>query len=535
MRPGGQWKGGTGRAGRHRTIGIDLGTSRSLAAVIGDDGEQLVIPNLSGGPAVPSFISVVARGTGEPQILVGLPAQRAAVGNPHDTVHGFKRLVGRRFADRAVQTWAGALPFQIIPAPNGDAWVQAGGLALSPPQLSALILRELRAAAEAHLGGPVTDAVITVPAHFDNEQRRATRDAAEIAGMKVRRLLNEPTAAALGFGAHRGPDRRLAVCDLGGGRFDVSIVNVEQGVIEVLSTSGDLFLGGEDVDRVLIEHLLDEIRLHHGLDVASDPPSLQRLKDECRNAKHRLSQMGRVELAMVLAVGTSAPLEYRRVLRRDELEFWTESLLDHLEPPCLEAAARCGLRPGDVDGLLLVGRATRMPAVQRKLAWIFGRPPTVMDQGEIVAVGAATLAAFLDGALEGIAVLDVTSRAIGVHVGDGKYQQVIPRNTAVPTREPKIVATTRAGQRELELDVYEGESPALADNRLLGRFVCSGLPDGPAGQVMVVLDFTVDVDGILSLSATELGANRRPQLHLRATAGLTRGEVRRLRTSFSAG
>jgi molecular chaperone DnaK len=511
----------------NRTIGIDLGTSTSSVATVAA-GEPTIIPNRRGHPTTPSVVSVIEVG-GELRFLVGEAAQRAATTDPQQTVHGFKRLIGRRFDHDEVQALAGTLPYRIVSAPNGDAWVQARGLALSPPELSALILRELRTAAETFFGEPVRDAVITVPAHFDNEQRRATRDAAEIAGLEVRRLLNEPTAAALGYGAHRGEDRRVAVCDLGGGTFDVSIVNVEAGIIEVISTTGDLFLGGEDVDRVLVQHLLEEIQQDHRVDVASDPRSLQRLADECRSAKHRLSQATRADLSLVLPVGAGAPLEYKRSLRRDELEDWARPLLDQLEGPCLEATARCGLAPRDLDAVLLVGGATRMPAVQRRLGAVFGRQPKVVNQGEIVSIGAATLSAILDGGMDGVVLLDVTSRALGVHAGGGSYQQVVPRNTAVPTREHKIISTTRSGQREIEIDVYEGESASVSDNRLLGRFVCAGLPDAPAGEVMVLLEFTVDVDGILRVGATQMGSGQRPEFRLRATAGLTRADVRRAR------
>jgi molecular chaperone DnaK len=521
------------RTARRRTVGIDLGTNHSSVAVIGDDGQPVVISTPAGAASIPSVVALVLGGGGEPEALVGARAQRVAGVNPAESVTGFKRLMGRQFADPDVQHLARALPYRIVPAPNGDAWVQALGLALSPPELSALVLRELRLAAEAFLGEPVEDAVIAVPARFDNEQRRATRDAAAIAGLEVRRLLNEPTAAALGYGAHRGMDRRLAICDLGAGTFDVSIVNVEEGVLEVISTAGDPFLGGEDVDRIMLEHLLGEIGQEHGVDVAGDASSLHWLKEECRAAKHRLSQSSRTDLSMVIAVRSAAPIEYKRTLRRDELDFWIESTLSRLETPCLEAVARCGLRPGDVDAVLLVGGTAHIPAVQRKLTSVFGRPTRLVSQGEIVAIGAATLAAVLDGDYDGVVVLDVTSRAIGVDFGGGSYQQVIPRNTAVPARDHKIVATTHDGQRELELDVYEGESSLLAENRLLGRFVCSGLPEAPAGEVMVAFDFTVDVDGILSVSASQMGSSDRPELHLRATAGLTRARVEHLRSALA--
>jgi molecular chaperone DnaK len=516
-----------------RTIGIDLGTDTSSVAVMGDAGLPVVIPSGPAVTAIRSLVALVDGPGGHAEILVGPRAERAVI-RPGERLRGFKQLMGRRFDDPDVQKLAPWLPYALAAAPNGDVRVTTHGLALSPPELSALVLLELRRAAEAYLDEPIADAVIAVPARFDNEQRRATRHAGEIAGLDVRRLINEPTAAALGAGAHRGPDRRLAVCDLGAGSFDVSIVVVEQGVVEVISTSGDLFLGGDDVDRVVLDHLVEEIRQHHAIDVAADPQSLRHLLDVCRGAKHRLSQSARADIELALAGGDGAPLEYRRTLRREELEQWTESLLNLLEPPCLETVARCGLRPADLDEVLLVGGATRMPAVQQKLAGVFGRAPTVANRHEVVALGAAVLGGVLDGTADGVAVLDVTSRAIGLHTGNGKYQQVIPRNTTVPSREQKVVGTTAPGQRELELDVYEGESPDIRDNRLLGRFVCAGLPPAPAGQVMIAIDFTVDVDGTLRLSAREMGRAGRTELRLRATAGLTRADVGRLRASLAA-
>ena len=341
--------------------------------------------------------------------------------------------------------------------------------------------------------------------------------------------MNEPTAAALGFGAHRGEDRRLAVCDLGGGTFDVSIVNVEQGVFEVISTTGDLFLGGEDIDRIMLERLIDEIRQDHGVDVAGDPPSLQRLKHECKAAKHRLSHMARTDLDIVLAVGAGAPLEYRRSLRRDELEFWIASLLDRLEPPCLEAMARCGLSARDIDAVMLVGGITRIPAVQRRIAGLFGRQPKMVNQDEIVAIGAATLSAILDGADRGRGA--ARRHLVGPRHRRGRrpLQAGHPaqRRDPHPRAQDRRHHPRRSGR--VLVDVYEGESSALGDNRQLGRFVCGGLPPARAGEVMVMIELTVDVDGILRVSATEMGSGRRPEIRLRATAGLTRAEVSRLR------
>ncbi len=518
---------------RKRSIGIDLGTTNSCVATIDASGKPVIIPNKLGESTTPSMVSF--RG-GEQIPLVGAPAMRRAITNPAETFFGVKRLIGRRYGDLSVQALAETLPYSVVSAPNGDAWVEAMGAQISPPEISSMILHELREIADAYFsrdeGDVVGEAIITVPAHFDNAERKATVDAAEIAGLKVRRLLNEPTAAALGYGAHRGDDQRLAVCDLGGGTFDVSIVNVEDGVVEVISSQGDLFLGGDDVDRAIIEELLKEIRKEHGLDLGDNPEALQRLKADVVAAKHALSETrnASIELLHLGQLSTGKHLDYRRTIGRAELGAWVAPVLARLDAPCREAAARCSLAPTEVDAVILVGGMTRMPAIQSRIASIFGRPALkVVNPDEIVSIGAATQCAILDGGIENVVLLDVTSQALGLLSENGQYQQVIPRNATIPTREHRIIATHEDDQKELYFEVYEGSSASPASNRQLGRFACRDLPSAPAGEVMLLVEFTVDVDGILQVATSELGSGEQRELRMMATAGLTRSEIERLR------
>jgi len=517
------------------TIGIDLGTTNSCVATIDGDGMPRIITNQQGDTTTPSMVSFELGEGGDITPLVGGPARRRAVTNPAETVFGIKRLMGRRFDEREITRLAKGLPYRVTAATNGDAWVEVHGVSVSPQAASALILNEIRVVAEQHFGEPVKHCIITVPAYFDNSQRKATVDAANIAGLEVRRLLNEPTAAALGYGAHRGANRRFAVCDLGGGTFDVSIVNVEDGVFEVISTHGDAFLGGDDFDHAIIDALVAEVQKDHSVDLAEDAQAVQRLKEEAQQVKHTLSEVREARMRLpYLARTSSGALNFDRVIRRGELEAWTSPIIDRLAQPCHEAVARCGLHPHDVDAVILVGGMTRMPAVQEKLASIFGRKPLkVVNPDEIVSVGAAIQCAILDGRIEGVILLDVTSRALGVAV-DNRYQQVIPCNATIPTREHKLIATTADNQTELSFDVYEGESASLNQNRHLGRFVCKGLPRAPAGEVLVLVEMTVDVDGILRVATVELASGKQPELRLVATAGLTRKDVRSLSEALGA-
>ncbi len=518
-----------------RTIGIDFGTTNSVVATVDLDGVPRILTSEEGETTTPSMISVLDQ-QGHLQVAVGASARQLAPAHPQDSIFAVKRLMGRRFEEPDIRRLSVALPYHIACAPNGDAWVNAHGITMSPPEVAGMVLRRLRQVAERFFREPVGEAILTVPAYFDNQQRQATKDAAEIAGLQVRRLLNEPTAAALGYGAHLGENRRIAVCDLGGGTFDVSIVNVEEGVFEVISTHGDPFLGGDDFDRTVVGQLVGEVWADYGIDLGTDAGVLQVLKVEAQAAKHHLTAANETTLALdsLGQLPSGKPLMFRRTLRRAELEFWTEPLLARLETPCREALARCGLDAKDVDAVILVGGMTRMPAVQRKLGDIFTRAPLkVENPEEIVAIGAAIQCAVLEGGIEGIVLLDVTSRALSLRVGEGACRVVIPRNATIPSRAHRVVATSEDGQRELGFDVYEGEFSDPNRNRHLGRFVCSNLPSAPAGQVVILVEFTIDVDGILRVSTSELSSGTRPELRMVATAGLSRAEVRRLAQSLA--
>ncbi len=517
-----------------RSIGIDLGTTNSCVATIDASGKPSIIANKLGESTTPSMVSFEDLPSSDKAPIIGSAAKRRSVSNPLETLYGVKRLIGRPYHDPEVQELAQTLPYAVVSAANGDAWIETRGERLSPQEISAMILREMHDTASEYFDDDVEQAIITVPAHFDNAQRKATADAAAIAGLEVRRLLNEPTAAALGYGAHRVTDKRIAVCDLGGGTFDVSIVNVEDGVIEVISSQGDLLLGGDDVDRTVMEVLLGEIRKEHSVDLGDDAETLQRLKSEVVEAKHALSETrtATLNLPHLAKLPNGKYFDYKRTIQRAELNSWIAGFLSRIETPCREAAARCGLSPSDVDSIVLVGGMTRMPSIQNQLGSVFGRPPLkVVNPDEIVSIGAATQCAILDGIIDDVVLLDVTSRALGLLSEDGKYQQVIPQNATIPTREHRIVATTKANQSELYFEVYEGESANAGHNRQLGRFLCKDLPKAPAGEVMLLVEFTVNVDGILGVSTSELGTGERPELRMLATAGLSRVEVEEMRES----
>ena len=470
-----------------RPIGIDLGTTNSCLATIDAAGHPRTVTNRQGQLLLPSVVSFLKDPAGRANILVGAPARRQAITNPRETIFGAKRLIGRRFDDREVRRLAATLPYEVIAAPNGDAWVRVADRPISPQEVLSYVLEQLR-------------------------------------------LVAEPTAAALGYGAHREPNARLAVFDLGGGTFDVSLVNVEDGVFEVISTHGDNMLGGDDFDRRMVERLVEEIKEQHGLDVTSDPTALARLREEAEKAKVNLSEAAQATLQIpYLGKAKGQVVNYIRILKRQELESWTADIVQRLEAPCREAMQACGVRPGDLDQVILVGGMTRMPAVQRKVEQIFGKRPTKSaNPDEAIAIGAATECAILAGKIEEVILLDVTSRTLGLHVGGGKFAPVIPRNATLPARETRLVATQRDSQRELPVEVYAGESADVRRNRPLGTFVLGGLPDAPAGEVMVLVDFTVDVDGCLAISAREVTSGAHADIRLTATCGLTRAEVSEL-------
>lgn len=510
-----------------RAVGIDLGTSNSVVAAIDRDGAPRILTTEEGATTLPSLVWFSADGP-----VVGEAARFGLDHSPDLTIFGAKRLLGRRFDHPEIRRLARVLPYELIEAPNGDTWIQlAAGRSVSPEEVCALVLRELKRTAERFFGEPVTRAVITIPAWYDAAQRQATKDAAQIAGISVMRLLSEPTAAALGHGAHRGTDRRYLVCDLGGGTFDVAAVDVEEGIFEVLATTGDPFLGGDDVDRVVVDNLVRDVRATRGFDLTSDTVALERLRLAAQRTKHELSSMSaaKVHVVELVQLPSGKGVEYTKTLRRDELELWAAPLVRRLEPPIKEALARCGRRKEDLEDVLLVGGMTRMPAVRRELARITGREPTMVpNPEEVVAVGAALEVARLEGAIEGILLVDVAARGLQMSLGKGECEPVIAQNAVVPTREHRVFATRTDDQPRIEFDVWEGESPAPEANRHLGRYAVGDLPEGAAGDVLVIVEVTLDADGTVRLSASELISGERLQLEQIFHAGLSRADVTRL-------
>ncbi|MGE0549959.1 MAG: Hsp70 family protein [Kofleriaceae bacterium] len=510
-----------------RAVGIDLGTSNSVVAVIDADGAPRILTTEEGSTTMPSVVWFSPNGP-----IVGEAAREGLHHSPDVTIFGAKRLLGRRYDHPEIKRLARSLPYALTEAPNGDTWISLSpGMTVSPEEVSALILRELRRTAERHFGQPVTRAVITIPAWYDAAQRQATKDAAQIAGITVMRLLSEPTAAALGYGAHRGRDRKYLVCDLGGGTFDVAAVDVEEGIFEVLATTGDAFLGGNDFDRTMVENLMRDVRITRKLDLSGDAIAIERLRHGAQAAKHELSDHAEstVQVSELAQLPSGKPLEYAKKVGRAELEQWSKPLLHRLEPPIDEALQRCARERGDVDEVLLVGGMTRMPAVQKEIARVTGREPTsIANPEEVVAVGAALEVARLEGTIDGILLIDVTARGLQMSLGQGDCELVIPQSSVVPTREHRVFATRYENQARIEFDLWEGESSTQGANRHLGRYVVVDLPEAPAGDVLVVIEVTIDSDGTIRLAASELVSGERLQLEQVFHAGLGRGDVARL-------
>jgi len=508
---------------RGRSIGIDLGTTNSVVAVIDRDGAPRILTTSEGATTLPSLVWFSDDGP-----VVGEPARAGLDQDPDVTIFGAKRLLGRRFDHPEITRLARRLPYELVESPNGDTWIQLEGRTVSPEEVCALVLRELRTTAEAFLGQPVTSAVITIPAWYDAAQRQATKDAAQIAGLEVLRLLSEPTAAALGHGAHRGTDRKYLVCDLGGGTFDVAAVDLEGGLFEVLATTGDQFLGGDDVDRVMVENLVRDVRQVKGIDVSTDVIAIERLRLAAQRVKHELSGVSTAQLVVpeLVQLPSGKSAEYTKSIRRDELELWAAPLMRRLEAPLREALARSGRKREDVHEVLLVGGMTRMPAIRREIARITGREPTsIPNPEEVVAVGAALEVARLEGTIEGILLVDVAARGIAVSTQDSECEQVINQSAVVPTREHRVFATRRDDQQRIEFDIWEGESPDPAKNRHLGKYAIVDLPEAPAGDVLVLLEVTIDTDGTVRLGASELVSGNRLQLEQLFHTGLARAEV----------
>jgi molecular chaperone DnaK len=509
-------------------IGIDLGTTNSCVAVL-EGGQPVVIHNQEGGRTTPSMVSWSQHG----DVVVGAAYKRQMVTNPARTVYGVKRLIGRRLDAPVVQELATTLPYALVPARTGDAWVRIDDAELSPQEVSAHILRKMKQIAEDYLGAEVSEAILTVPAYFDDVQRRATRDAGDIAGLEVRAILNEPTAAALAYGAHRGTDQRLAVFDLGGGTFDISILQMEEGVFEVLATSGDTQLGGDDFDRRLIHLLAGPFREEHGINLLEDSVALQRLKEAAERAKVELSAAMSTEINLpFIAADAGGPRHLQREISRGDLEAACRDLIEKLEGPCREALGHARLEPGDIDQVLLVGGMTRMPAVASKVVDIFGKQPSKgVNPDEIVAMGAAVQSGIMGGELTDVVLLDVTPHALGVKVAGDRMSVVISANTTIPTREEKVFATTGDQQSFVAIEIFQGASERASDNRFLGRFVLGDLPSRPAGKVRVNVAFTLDADGLLEVSASESETGQAASVKIEAASGLSPAELERLRAA----
>ncbi|HET9989948.1 MAG TPA: Hsp70 family protein [Kofleriaceae bacterium] len=510
----------------NRIIGIDLGTTTSCVAVLDDKNNPKTLVAADGERTTPSWVAWTATG----QVTVGTRARRQAVTNPSATVYGAKRLIGRKVNAEDVAWFAKLAPFRIVAAPNGDAWVRVHGQPISPQEIAAHVLRRMRQVAEEATGEPVTRAVVTVPAYFDDAQRQATRDAGQIAGLDVIRILNEPTAAALAYGVHRHAESRrlIAVFDLGGGTFDVSIMSVDNGIFEVLATGGDTALGGEDWDRRLQERIVDEVFDQYRIDLTGIPMAMSRMREACETAKKALSvdRETTIQLPFLANDQHGAPINYEKVISRETVEQLTKDLLDRLEAPCVRALADAGLTASDIEDVLLVGGMTRWPAVQDTVERIFGKKPSKgANPDEVVALGAAAYAGILAGDSDEAALLDVTPHDLGIKVGDSGFSVVIPRNSMLPVRARKLFATTTPDQKFVSIDVYQGESDQLGKNRKLGQVVLDDLPAGPPGSVRVELVMTVDVESILGVTARELKTGREASVTIRPSGGLSQREI----------
>ncbi|HTR54887.1 MAG TPA: Hsp70 family protein [Kofleriaceae bacterium] len=509
-----------------RLLGIDLGTTNSCVAVLDERGQPRTLVAADGERTTPSWVSWNTAG----EIAVGARARRQAVTNPSATIYGAKRLIGRKVNAEDVAWFAKLAPFRIVAAPNGDAWVRVHGQPISPQEVAAHVLRRMRQIAEEALGEPVTRAVVTVPAYFDDAQRQATRDAGQIAGLDIVRILNEPTAAALAYGVHRsGEGRRIiAVFDLGGGTFDISIMSVENGIFEVLATGGDTALGGEDWDRRMLERIVDDVFDQYRVDLTGIAMAMSRLREACENAKKALStdREAMIQLPFLANDQHGAPINFERKITRDEFERLTAELTARLEAPCRRALADAGLKPQDVEEVLLVGGMTRVPAVQASVERIFGKKPSKgANPDEVVALGAAAYAGILAGDSDDAALLDVTPHDIGIRVGDSGFSVLIPRNSMLPVRVRKLFATTAADQKFVSIELYQGESPEIAKNRKLGQVVLDDLPPGPAGSVRVELVLTIDVESLLGVTARELRTGKEASVTIRPSGGLSQREI----------
>jgi molecular chaperone DnaK len=506
-----------------KVIGIDLGTTNSCVAVM-EGGKPRVLDNAEGMNTTPSIVAFTEDG----EKLVGLPAKRQAVTNPLNTLFAIKRLIGRRFDDPMVAKDTKLVPYQIVEGPSGDAWVDAHGKQYSPQQVSAFILQKMKETAEAKLGETVTQAVITVPAYFNDAQRQATKDAGKIAGLEVLRIINEPTAAALAYGLEKKQEAKtIAVYDLGGGTFDISILEIGDGVFEVKSTNGDTFLGGEDFDMKLVNYLADEFKKEQGIDLRSDKLALQRLKEAAEKAKIELSSATQTEINLpFITADASGPKHLTMKLTRAKLESLVDDLISRTKGPCEKAIKDAGLKAAEIDEVVLVGGMTRMPKVQDVVKKLFGKDPHKgVNPDEVVAVGAAIQAGVLQGEVKDVLLLDVTPLSLGIETLGGVFTRLIDRNTTIPTKKSQTFSTAEDGQNAVTIRVSQGEREMAADNKLLGQFDLVGIPPAPRGVPQVEVTFDIDANGIVHVSAKDKATSKEQSIRIQASGGLSDQEI----------